>query len=262
MLLDKTGPWTWVFSHDAIGWGAYQYDPKDDALRVPVVSQEATFTEFLTYGFDERLPGSAVAYLQWENKRVAFIIEVPNVNDLYVEKLRTQLRSWAGFNYRDWQNAAQFCADNKVNLEEALVWSDKAINEPFRGSGPRRKDFATLQTKAAVLRALGREPDADALIDEALRLPSTDVLTVQMYGQRLLRAGQREKAMEIFQWNYQHHPEEKFYTYAGLARGYTALGDKANAIKNWEIALKNVPEEQKSYRSVFEKALKDLQDAK
>jgi hypothetical protein len=51
---------------------------------------------------------------------------------------------------------------------------------------------------------------------------------------------------------------EKFYTFTGLARGYTALGDKANAIKNWETALKNVPEAQKPNRATYEKALEDL----
>lgn len=50
---------------------------------------------------------------------------------------------------------------------------------------------------------------------------------------------------EIFKFNAQQYPEEKFYTYVGLARGYTAIGDKEDAIKNWEIALRTVPEVQK-----------------
>jgi tetratricopeptide (TPR) repeat protein len=75
---------------------------------------------------------------------------------------------------------------------------------------------------------------------------------------RLLRAGRKDKAMEIFKFNAAQHPEEKFFTYVGLARGYTALGDKPNAIKNWEIALRNVPESQKPNLPVYEKALADL----
>ena len=46
--------------------------------------------------------------------------------------------------------------------------------------------------------------------------------------------------MDYFQLNRKHHPEDKFTTStSGLARGYTAMGDKKNAIKNWEIAIKN-----------------------
>jgi tetratricopeptide (TPR) repeat protein len=258
LALAKTGPWTWIFSNN-LGWGAYQYDKKNDALRVAVNPQPAPFTEFLTYGFDDRLPSSATAFVQWENKRVPFKIEAPNVNDIYVAQIRKQLQSWAGFDYQSWQSAAQFCADNKVNLEEALVWADKAIKEPFRGAALGHEDFSTLQTKAAVLSAMGRESEADATMDKAMHLPGTSVTAVHQAGMRLLRAGREEKAMEVFKFNAAQHTDEKFYTYVGLARGYTALGDKANAIKNWETALRNVPEEQKANLPAYQKALADLQ---
>ena len=171
--VEKTGPWNWVFSKH-LGWGSFQYDPQEDALRVPVTPEDATFTEFLTYGFDDRRPSSAIAYLQWEKKRIPLKIEVPNVNALYVAKMRQDLQAWAGFNYQDWQNAAQFCADNKINLEEALQWADKAINGPFRGATIAHEDFSTLSTKAAVLEAMGRESDADALMEKAMQLPGTE----------------------------------------------------------------------------------------
>ena len=256
--VEKSGPWNWVFSSNSMGWGSYQYDPKNDVLRVPTNPKDAPFTEFLTYGFDDRLPTSAVAFLQWENKRIPFKIDVPNANDIYVAKIRNDLQGWPGFNYANWQNAAQFCADHKVNLEEALVWADKAINQPFRGTGPGHEDFSTLQTKAAVLTAMGKDSEAEAVMEKALHLPSTEPIAIHRYAMGLLRGGKKEKAMEIFQFNFKQHPNEKFYTYVGLARGYTAMGDKEKAIKNWETALQNVPESQKSNRPVYEKALQDL----
>jgi len=256
--VEKDKPWNWVFSNNSTGWGSYQYDPKNDALRVAATSKDAPFTEFLTYGFDDRLPNSAVAFLQWENKRVPFKIDVPNVNDIYVAKIRNDLQGWPGFNYANWQNAAQFCADNKINLEEALVWADKAINVPFRGAALGREEFGTLQTKAAVLTAMGRDADAAATMDKAMRIPGTPPVPIHRYAMSLLRNGKKEKAMEVFEFNFKQHPDEKFYTYVGLARGYTAMGDKEKAIKNWEIALQNVPESQKANLPVYEKALKDL----
>jgi DUF2911 family protein len=256
--VEKDGPWNWIFSSHSTGWGSYQYDPKNDVLKVASTPKDAPFTEFLTYGFDDRLPTSAVAFLQWENKRIPFKIDVPNANDIYVAKIRDDLQSWPGFNYRNWQAAAQFCADNKINLEEALTWADKAIKEPFRAAALGREDFSTLQTKAAVLNAMGRDAEADATMDKAMRLPATEPFSIHQYAMRLLRDGKKEKAMEIFQFNFKQHPSEKFYTYVGLARGYTAMGDKEKAIKNWETALQNVPESQKVNQAVYEKALKDL----
>ena len=258
--VEQTGPWNWVFSNH-LGWGSFQYDPKYDVLRVPVTPQDAPFTEFLTYGFDERGPDSTVAYLQWEKKRIPFKIEVADVNGIYVAKMRQELQSWAGFRYEDWQTAAQFCADHKINLEEALTWADKAINSPFRGATIGHEDFTTLQTKAAVLGAMGREEEADAVMQKAMRVPGTEPALIYAYGMGHLRKGRNAKAMEIFSFNQKQHPDEKFWTHLGLARGYTALNDKKNAIANWEIVVRNIPADFVSRTAAYEAALKKLKDS-
>jgi hypothetical protein len=64
--------------------------------------------------------------------------------------------------------------------------------------------------------------------------------------------------MEIFKLNQKLHPDDKFINNVGLARSYTALGDKKNAIKYWELAIKNVPANQKQYLPYYEGELKKL----
>jgi hypothetical protein len=257
--LEKTGPSFWIFSRHQ-GWGSFKYDAKDDVLRVPANPEDAPFTEFLTYGFDERRPGSAIAFLQWEKKRIPLKIEVQNVNELYVAKIRQELESWPGFRYEDWQTAAQFCADHKINLDEALVWANKAISSPFRGASVGHEDFSTLQTKAAVLDAMGRGADADKVMEKALTLPGTDAFQLYIYAMRVLRSGKTDKAMTIFVLNQQKHPDDKFWTSLGLARGYTAAGDKTKAIANWEIVVHNVPAALKGQTANYESALKKLKE--
>jgi tetratricopeptide (TPR) repeat protein len=117
-----------------------------------------------------------------------------------------------------------------------------------------------LKTKSAVLRALGRETEADSLMDEAIVMPDASVIGIHQYGQSLLAAGRKDKAMTIFRLNRQRHPEDTFVTYVGLARGYTAMGDTKNAIANWEIAIRNIPESQKVNLAVYEQALKALRE--
>jgi hypothetical protein len=258
--VEEKGPWNWIFSKNTKGWGSFQYDPKDDVLRVPVNPVDAPYTEFMTFGFDERRPASAVAFLQWEKKRIPFKIEVPNINQLYVDQMREDLLSWPGFNYQNWQTVAQFCADNKINLEEALVWADKAIHEPFRGATAGVEDFSTLSTKAAVLGAMGRIAEADAVMDKALDLPNNSMLNMRIYSVGLLRASRTDRALKIFLLNQQRHPEEKFWTYLDLARAYTALNDKPNAIKNWEIAIANLPDNFKFLLPQFQAALKKVKE--
>jgi len=255
--LQPSGPWTWIVSTQT-GWGAYQYDPKFDVLRVAATPEASPYTEYLTYGFDNRKLDSASAYLQWETRRVGFTIDVPDSLQLYVDQMRKDLLAWPGFNYQNWQTAAQFCADHKINLEEALVWANKAISEPFRNAAQGREDFFTLRTKAAVLRAMGRDTEADTVMDKAAGMPDATVMGVHQYGASLITAGKNAKAMEIFKMNRQRHPEDTFVTYVGLARGYTAIGDTKNAIANWELAIKNIPDNQKQNLAVYEQALQAL----
>lgn len=253
--VEKEGNWNWIFSTNSTRWGSYYYDPKEDALRVKTTPQDAEYTEYLTYSFTDREGASAVAYLQWENKRIPFKIEVPNVNELYLSQIRGELMgNRLGFDYQPWMDAAQFCARNKINLEEALTWADNAISGQFIG----REDFASLQTKAQVLYAMNRDSEADAVMSKAIKHPTANVVDVHQYGRALLAAGKNAKAMEVFKTNRQLHPDDKFTTYVGLARGYSATGDKKNAIKNWEIAIKNIPENQKAFLPQYEAEVKKL----
>ena len=247
-------PSTWIFSRH-LGWGSYQYDAQDDALRVPARTSDAPFTEFLTYGFDLRRPNGTLAFLQWENRRIAFEIGVPDVNDIWVAQMRQELQGWPGFESENWRLAAQFCANNRINLDEALVWADKAIREPFRGAGIPRVDFLTLQTKAAVLRALGRDAEAVAVMDRALKLPETPALLLYSYGNSLLGAKQTERALEVFQQNARQHPDEPYWTHLGFARYYTAAGDKARAIAEWTVTIRNTPTSEKANLPSYQAAL-------
>jgi Flp pilus assembly protein TadD len=92
------------------------------------------------------------------------------------------------------QAAAQFCADNKINLEEALTWADKAISAPFRGATIGYEDFSTLQTKAAVLTAMGRDMEADKVMQKALQLPGTDAYSIYALAMGLLKEREERKS--------------------------------------------------------------------
>lgn len=255
--VQETGPWTLILSKNTSSWGSYYYNPAEDALRVQVTPTEAPYTEFLTYGFDERLANSTTAYLAWEKKKVTFKIDVPNVNEIYVAKMGDELRSSLGFVPQNWSAAAQFAAMHRINLDQALLWADGAM-DPNNGGV---RDFNALGAKASVLMAMGKNAEANAVMDEAIKAPGATVQGVHQYGRQLLTAGQNEKALEVFKWNAKNHPEEKFTTFVGLARGYAAVGNKKEAIKNWEIALKNLPANQANNKAFYEGELKKLKES-
>ena len=54
LAVAKEGPWTWVLSKNSTSWGSYFYNEAEDALRVNAPAKDGAYTEYLTYGFDER----------------------------------------------------------------------------------------------------------------------------------------------------------------------------------------------------------------
>ena len=192
----------------------------------------------------------------WENKKIGFKVEVPNINELYIATMRDELRGEAGFDYQHWMTAASFCVQYYINLDEALTWADAAISAPFVG----QENFNSLQTKANVLYAMKKSAEGDAVMDLAIKHPTANVAAIHQYGRSLLAKGDTKKALEVFKYNQKEHPEDKFTPNVGLARVYTALGDKKNAIKHWELAIKNIPENQKPNLAYYEGEVKKLKE--
>lgn len=253
--VEQDKPWAWILSSDVSSWGSYFYNPEHDVIRVEVKPQDCEYTEWLTYSFDNRQPNTTTAYLQWENKRAGFVIDVPNINELYIVAIEDNLKgTTAGFQYENYINAANFSVQNNANLEQGLIWIDRAISDPYFG----QENFTSLSVKAQVLASLNREKEANEIMDKAIKLPTASVQGIHQYGRGLLSRGHTQKALEVFQYNAKSHPTEKFTPNVGLARVYTALGDKKNAIKYWELAIKNIPENQKQNLAFYEGELKKL----
>ncbi len=67
--------WTLVFNRVPRQWGAFDYNPAFDALRVAAKPVECAREEFLRYDIAPRGTNAAVVALSWEKKRVAFRVE-------------------------------------------------------------------------------------------------------------------------------------------------------------------------------------------
>ncbi len=64
--------WTFIFNKKPEQWGAYNYNPDDDALRVTVTPGEAPdFAERLTFRMDD----AGTVHLHWEKRTVAFTVK-------------------------------------------------------------------------------------------------------------------------------------------------------------------------------------------
>ena len=254
LIVEESGPWTVIFSKNSSAWGSFFYNESDDALRVKASPKESEFNEWLTYEFIDRQANSATVAMKWENKMLPFNIEVPNINQLYVQNFRNELQSTAGFNWRGWVTAVNFCVNNDINLEEALTWSESAIAAPFIG----QKNFTTLSAKASVLNKLNRNDEANAIMDEAIKHRSATPQQIHQYGRQLITQGNKEKALEVFRYNHKSN-NGAWPTNYGLARGYSSLGNYKSALKYLKIAKTNVPQNDTINPPLIEANIKKLE---
>ena len=236
IIPEEMGDWTLVFSNNSTSWGSFFYDPAEDALRVGAKPKENPYTHWLTYEFTDRQQEEATVELQWENLSIPIEIKVPNSTELYLASLRKELRTTPGFNWQGWNSAANYCLQNDVNLEEALVWADTAISGPFVG----QESFATLQTKGQILDKLGRRAEADEVLNKAIHHPTANAFNVHLYGRQLLTDGRTERALEVFKANAERFPDT-WPTDVGLARVYSAMGWYDKALKHAQTAYERAP---------------------
>jgi Protein of unknown function (DUF2911) len=237
-LIPGQDEWTLIFSKNADIWGSFYYDESEDALRVKTTAKKHEYTEWLTYTFTERKPDNATLELQWEDLAVPMSIKVDNINDIYITKIRKDLKNAVGFDYRGWDAAAQFCVTANTHLDEALVWADKAISGP---GGLGVTNFTTLSTKALVLSKMGRDAETKPIMEQAIHLPGATPNEIHQYGRQLLTEKKTAEAMEVFKYNAERNGET-WPTNVGLARGYSAAGDLPKALDYAKKALAQAPD--------------------
>jgi tetratricopeptide (TPR) repeat protein len=247
--------WTLVLSKNSTAWGSFFYDDTLDALRVNVKPKKHEYREWLTYEFSERRLDEATAELQWEELAVPWTIKVPNVNEIYLSKLRQELTTVPGFSYQGYDAAAQFTVQSGAGLEEGLRWAEAAVSMPFIGQA----NFSTLSTKAQVLAKMGRSEEADKLMQAALKLPGTTSIEIHQYGRQLLADKKTAEALAVFQLNAQRNGDA-WPIHVGLARGYAATGDTKKALEHAKIAVSQAPDALN--KKNLEAMVKDLSEGK
>ncbi len=229
--------WTLIFSKNHTSWGSFFYEPKEDALRVVVKPKKHEYREYLTYEFTSREPARAVAEMQWEDLAVAWTIDVEQIEDLYISRLKDELRTSVGFGPPAFMAAAQYTIQTKKNLDLGLEWAEAAISRPFIG----QKNFQTMSTKSQVLLAMNKPQEAKDVLMDAINSTNPTSLQLHQVGRQLQTAGLAKEALEVFEINHKRNGDV-WPVHVGLARGYMGIGDNAKALEHAKKALEQAPD--------------------
>ena len=118
--------WTVIVNKVVGQWGSYDYDEKNDEVRVkvkPVAMPE--FMETMTIDVANVRDDSAVLTIAWEKTRVPIKLETDLVAVL-VPQIKAAM---AGTGKKPYFAAAMFYYEHDLDLKEAIGWIDQAIKE-------------------------------------------------------------------------------------------------------------------------------------
>lgn len=125
--------WTIVLNGEKDLWGAFEYKPEKDVMRFKVVPAAAEAQEWMEFGFEDLTATSANLALRWEKLRIAMPIAV-DVNPMVLANARTALAAAKPDDWRTAYQAANFCFNNDVAMDEGKKWLDNslAIEQTFQ----------------------------------------------------------------------------------------------------------------------------------
>jgi Protein of unknown function (DUF2911) len=247
-MIPGENEWTVIFSRNSTSWGSFTYDQAEDALRVTVKPQTTDFHEALTYDFDDVNPDSSVVTLRWEKVAVPFKVGV-NTHEIVEQNLHNQLRGLAQYAWDGWDDGANYLLQEKIDLEEALKYSDKSIQNEER--------FDNFMTKSRVLDALGRKEEGTTARNKALTM--ANALQLHGYARQMQIDGKQTEAFAIYRDNAKKNPDQ-WIVHVGLSRIYSAQGDFENAAKEMNVAVAGAPHGQKQPLQAFAKRLEAKDD--
>ena len=229
-MIPNEDQWTIIFSEMHTAWGSFSYDQKEDALRVTVKPQTTDLHNALVYDFDQLQPDSAVVTMSWDKVAVPFKVAV-NVNQALEASLHNQLRGLSQYTWDAWDDAATYMVDNKMDLNEALQYEDKSIQNEER--------FENLMTKSRILDAMGQKDQAATVRNKALATGNAQ----QLYGyaRQLQRQKQQDEAFSIYRTIEKKYPDN-WLAHAGMGRIYCGQGDYAKATEQMKLALASAPD--------------------
>jgi hypothetical protein len=153
--------WTVVFNKEKDLWGAYEYKPEQDALKVQAKPRAAEHAEWLSYGFENLTPNGGDLVIRWEKIALPITLET-DAADKAMANVRTELAAAKSDDWRTAYRGADYAFKNGLNADEAVKWAE--------GSVKVQENFYNVSLLAQMRAKAGNTKEAITLAHKAIKL--------------------------------------------------------------------------------------------
>ena len=163
-LFPNEGDWVLVISTNVEGWGIYEYNEKNDALRVSAPMEFGSMkTESLLLAWDNIQANSADLIVSWGDRMARFPMKVPTerlAKENLAKAMADPKAEWTVF-----RNAARYARENK--MPEAESWAKTAVKM-------KSDNWSTHYLLAQILEENGKKSEALKAAQNSLEAGLTD----------------------------------------------------------------------------------------
>jgi hypothetical protein len=164
--------WTIIFNSDPKQWGAFEYKPDKDVLRVPVQAIAADFHETLFFSFTNIQRSSGVLNINWEKIRIPIRIET-NVDKKALSNIKQAVSQAKLDDWRTYAQSVNYLLSVNKEAEYALSLINKSISI--------NDNFYNNWLKAQLMAQHNEYKEAVNLVKKALKLGESDKETFKQY---------------------------------------------------------------------------------
>lgn len=232
LVLVNEREWTLIFSSGK-SWGAFNYDPANDVLRVPVKVKKMPFQEWLSYDFIDPGSESVAVQLRWEKSAVSFNVSSNALTNILSSLEAKEDKTAADF--QEWSmRTLEADPEAKEEALDLLEQSYELIDNYEREVLKKAYAFNYKILKGELLKDMGKSAEGEQLIAEALEVAS-GFNTYYYALNKVLVKGKSEEAYEILQQQTSRDPKNHA-NFLALGEFHLKQGNQKEATESFQKA--------------------------
>ncbi|MBX2873450.1 MAG: DUF2911 domain-containing protein, partial [Saprospiraceae bacterium] len=237
VVLVSEQDWTFVFTND-FSWGAFQYEPSQDVLRVKVDVKKAPSQECLSYDFTNPQAESLDVSLHWTDVEATFKVSTDVSKNIIADLLAKEALA-----FNDYLILAE---EYRARGEQEAAWEhlQQATANLEEQEVPQHEQFS-YHILLGEMRLARGDQSGQQLLDETIA--SAQGFNMYYYGLNTLLVKQdKQRAHQLLLQNSKDHPEQ-WQAFLALGEYYLADGNQRKVVDNFKKAFELAPENWKNY---------------
>lgn len=237
VVLVSEKDWTFVFTND-FSWGAFQYEPSQDVLRVKVPVEKAPYQEWLSYDFGNPEAEAGEISLHWTDVRATFKVST-DVSQNIIDALAAKEDK----TFNDYLILAEEYR-NKGEQDKAWENLQQATKKMEEQEVPQYEQFSYHILQAELMLAKG---DKSAKQQLQKTIKSAQGFNMYYYGlNTLLVKKEKKRAYRLLLQNSKDHPDQ-WQGFLALGEYYLVDGNQEKVVENFRKAYELAPDNWKNY---------------